>query len=193
MSGSPRGRVGAPGRSPGQRRSHTGERLPPRAAEHSPERQALGALAEGTFILAERRCPARKRPPAATAAPARDGRALKGLAARPRKGCAGGRGATRSPKWPRGRRGAGQPQAGGRYAGWRPPTPQPRVTSRHSQGPPGGPFRTPPSCRRVASRGPLSASLLSAGPAPPAPRPRAGGCISRAGALRVRTRSSVVS
>lgn len=47
---SPRGVVGAPGRSPGQQKSHRGQRLRPQAAGPSPERPAQGTAAATTPI-----------------------------------------------------------------------------------------------------------------------------------------------
>lgn len=49
---SPRGGVGAPGRSPGQQKSHSGQRLRPQAAGPSPERPAQDTAAATTPIPA---------------------------------------------------------------------------------------------------------------------------------------------
>lgn len=54
---SPRGVVGAPGRSPGQQKSHTGQRLRPQAAGPSPERPAQDTAAATTAIPAGSRGP----------------------------------------------------------------------------------------------------------------------------------------
>lgn len=74
----------------------------------------------------------------------------------------------------------------GKESGWL--RHEPRVAQRHSQSPGGRAF--PDSCERpLIGPARLPVGFLTLG----GPRPRAGGCISRAEALRVRTRSPVVS